>query len=143
MRVRVGNLRDIFNDHGIQVMAGATLHAAACLALITREGDTAGRLKDGDFVLILERPFTEEQAMQEAARVVARGLAYSKRLPPGVSIRFHVAISLSGHAAGDADPAAGWPGVLLDEIAAAPQRVIRVAPPLSAPASRAGRPAKG
>jgi len=143
MRVRVGNLRDIFNDHGIQVMAGATLHAAACLALITHEGDTAGRLKDGDFVLILERPFTEEQAMQEAARVVARGLAYSKRLPPGVSIRFHVGISLSGHAAGDSTRLLDGLAVLLDEIARAPQRVIRVAPALSAPASRAGRLAKG
>ncbi len=143
MRVRVGNLRDIFNAHGIQVMAGATLHAASCLALITREGDTSGRLKDGDFVLILERPLTEEQAMQEAARVVARGLAYSRRLPPEVTIRFHVALSLAAHTAGHGDRLLDGLGALLIEIARSPQRVIRIAPAFSAPASRAGLPAKG
>jgi GGDEF domain-containing protein len=143
MRVRVGNLRDIFNAHGIQVMAGATLHAASCLALITREGDTTGRLKDGDFVLILERPLTEEKAMQEAARVVARGLAYSKRLPPEVTIRFHIALSLTAQTAGHGDRLLDGLGALLNEIARAPQRVIRIAPPFSAPASRAGLPAKG
>jgi GGDEF domain-containing protein len=143
MRVRVGNLRDIFNAHGIQIMAGATLHAASCLALITREGDTTGRLKDGDFVLILERPLTEEKAMQEAARVVARGLAYSKRLPPEVTIRFHIALSLTAQTAGHGDRLLDGLGALLDEIARAPQRVIRIAPPFSAPASRAGLPAKG
>lgn len=143
MRVRVGNLRQVFDEHGIQVMAGATLHAASCLALITREGDTAGRLKDGDFVLILERTLTEDQAMQEAARVVARGLAYSRRMPPGVTIRFHVAISLAGHAAGDATRLLDGLAGVLDEITRSPQRVIRIAPALSAPASRAARPATG
>ena len=143
MRVRVGNLRDIFDAHGLQVMAGATLHAASCLALITREGDTSGRLKNGDFLLILERPLGEEQAMQEAARVVARGLAYSSRLPAGVTIRFHMALSLAAHTAGDANRLLDSLAAQLDEIARSPQRVIRVAPALSAPASRAGRPATG
>jgi GGDEF domain-containing protein len=121
-------------------MAGATLHAASCLALITREGDTAGRLRDGDFVVILERTLSEEQAMHEAARVVARGLSYSSRMPAGLTIRFYVALTLTAHEASDAEILLADLGVLLDDIAAAPQRVIRIAQSVNAPASRATRP---
>jgi GGDEF domain-containing protein len=137
MRVRVGNLKEILAQHGIQVMAGATLHAASCLALITREGDTAGRLRDGDFVVILERTLSEDQAMHEAARVVARGLSYSSRMPAGLTIRFYVALTLTAHEASDADILLADLEVLLDDIAAAPQRVIRIASSVNAPASRA------
>jgi GGDEF domain-containing protein len=140
MRVRVGNLREIQAGHGLQGMAGATLHAAACLALITREGDTVGRLKDGDFVLILERALTEGQAMQEAARVVARGLAHAPRMPAGVTLRFYVALTLTAHEPGDAETLLADLDFLLDDIAEAPQRVIRIAASVNAPASRAARP---
>jgi two-component system, sensor histidine kinase LadS len=143
MRVRVGNLKEILAAHGIQVMAGATLHAASCLALITREGDTVGRLKNGDFVLILERTLSAGLAMQEAARVVARGLAYSQRMPAGLTIRFYIALSLSAHESGDAETLLTDLEVILDDIAESPQRVIRIAPSVNAPASRAERPVPG
>lgn len=136
MRVRVGNLKEILAGHGIQVMAGATLHAASCLALITREGDTVGRLKDGDFVLILERTLTEGQAMQEAARVVARGLAYSSRMPAGIPLRIFVALTLTAHEPGNAETLLADLDFLLDDIAKTPQRVIRIATSVNAPASR-------
>ena len=54
-----------------------------------------------------------------------------------------MALSLAAHSAGDANRLLDSLAAQLDEIARSPQRVIRVAPALSAPASRAGRPATG
>ncbi len=129
MRLRVGNYAQIVAEYGVQIGAVTSVRAAGCLALITREGDTIGRLRDGDFILMLERPLTEGQAMQEASRVVARGLAMPARAPASPPIRLFVAISLFAHESRNAEALLVQLNLLLLDIATNPQKVIRVAQP--------------
>lgn len=145
MRLRVSNFDAIISEHGPQVAGVAIVQAARCLGLITREGDTVGRLADGDFVLILEQSLNEGQAMAAAARVVARGLAYTSSLPGGTVIKFHVALSLSAHEAADGESLLAALGGALSAVAVAPGKAIRLVSrfSFSAPAFPAGLPATG
>lgn len=140
MRVRIGNYGQIVGEFGIQVGAVTSVHAAACLSLIIREGDTLGRLRDGDFLLVLERRLTEGQAMQEAARVVARGLAQPTRAPVTPPIRLYVAISLVAHESKNAEHLLAQLNLLLLDIATNPQKVIRVAQPRNQAPPKNGEP---
>ena len=139
MRLRIGNYAQIVAEYGVQIGAVSSVRAAGCLAVITREGDTLGRLRDGDFILMLERPLTEGQAMQEASRVVARGLAMPAREPASPPIRLFVAISLFAHESRNAEALLAQLNLLLLDIATNPQKVIRVAHP-QPPADEAAAP---
>ncbi len=140
MRVRIGNYGQVVADYGIQAGAVTSAHAASCLGLITREGDSLGRLRDGDFLLVLERRLTEGQAMQEATRAVARGLAQSTQAPVSPPIRLFVAISLTAHESRNAESLLAQMNLLLLDIATNPQKVIRVAQSRQVPAAPPNQP---
>ena len=126
MRVRIGNYSKIVADYGIQTGVVTSARAAPCLALITNVGDTLGTLSNGDFLLVLERGLTEKEALQEATRVVARGLSQPSRSPPFPAIGFFVAVSLAPEASENADRLLAQLDRVLQEITADPRKVIRV-----------------
>ncbi|OOG41107.1 7TM diverse intracellular signaling domain-containing protein [Polaromonas sp. A23] len=93
LRVRLGNIQQIRDEYGLQVAQMALVHAGACITQVAREGDTVGRHRDGDFILILESRVTREQISEMGQRLIARGLAPSELLPPGAVLQLKVAIA--------------------------------------------------
>lgn len=93
LRIRIGNIQQIRDEYGLQVAQMALVHAGACITQIAREGDTVGRHRDGDFVLILEGRVPREQISEMGQRLIARGLAPSELLPPGAVLKLKVAIA--------------------------------------------------
>lgn len=99
-------------------------------------------MKDYDFVLIVEGTHTEAQARQEVALVVAPGMADSSRMPAGISLRFFAALTPTAHGPRNAQALLADLDILLDDVPETRQRVIRIAPSVNAPASRATHPAR-
>jgi GGDEF domain-containing protein len=91
LRVRLANGAEIRQEHGTEVWQAAQVKAGTIMARAAVEGDTVARHQDGDFVILLEGRLTREQVADTARSIVARGLAYSKNLPPTVTLSFHVA----------------------------------------------------
>ena len=91
LRVHVGNLDAIVEEYGREAAEAAMVRAAECVATEAREGDTVARDCVGDLVLLLDGRMTREQATAAARNIIARGLKFSGRLPPGVTLTLHVA----------------------------------------------------
>lgn len=137
LRLRVSNLGAIAQESGQQVASAAMLHAASCVRRIAGEGDTVGRLAEGDFVAVLEHAGGEGPLRAGAAHVLALGLRPEPRLA-GHALRFHVAFTLAPDAWADAEALLAQLEHRLEAIAQAPQRAIQeLRPPKAPPASDA------
>jgi GGDEF domain-containing protein len=90
LRVRVANLDSIRKLHGREAAEAALVRAAQCVAREGAEGDTVAREEGGDLVLVLEGYVTHRHAANAARNIVAHGLQFSDRLPPGVSLKLRV-----------------------------------------------------
>ncbi|HSV47190.1 MAG TPA: 7TM diverse intracellular signaling domain-containing protein [Ramlibacter sp.] len=137
VRMRVANIAAIRRDHGAQVADVAMVHAASCIGKVTNEGDTVGRLANGDFLLIVEEQLLAADAGHRLARMLAFGLMPSPRMPGGQVLDFHAAYTLEGHAWLDAAALLADLGAQLHAIAQSPQRLIR---PLKTPGQRTRMP---
>jgi GGDEF domain-containing protein len=136
-RLRVANVGEIQRDHGAQAAGVALVHAASCIGRVTEEGDTVGRLPDGDFLIIVEATLRGSDAGHRLARIMAFGLMPSTRMPGGQVLRFHAAYSLEGHAWPDAPTLLAGLAAQLEAIAQSPQRLIRA---ITAPGQRTRMP---
>lgn len=125
IRVRLTNLADVSKVAGAQAMDAAILQACQCVTVLgRRSGDTVGRLPDGDFVLILEGE-VKPQAVQDAAQlIIARGMANSNVLPPGVSLRLHAVCTAGLYPGCDAQALLGRMGQLLVQMGQTPQSAL-------------------
>lgn len=137
LRLRVSNLGAIAQESGQQVASAAMLHAASCVRRIAGEGDTVGRLAEGDFVAVLEHAGGEGPLRAGAAHVLALGLRPEPRLA-GHALKFHVAFTLAPDAWADAEALLAQLESRLEAIAQAPQRAIQeLRPPKAPPVSDA------
>lgn len=91
LRVRLANGADIRHEHGSEVWQAAQVKAGTIMARAAMEGDTVARHQDGDFIILLEGRLSRDQVADVARSIIARGLAYSKNLPPTVTLGFHIA----------------------------------------------------
>jgi two-component system, sensor histidine kinase LadS len=127
LRVRVANQAAIAADYGREAAEAAVVRAAECLAHQAREGDTVGREEGGDLVLVMEGRVTREQAVAAGRDVIAAGLKFSGRLPPGVTLSLHVAGACAPLPRPNAQLLLALLGQVLQEIAADPSgRAMRV-----------------
>jgi two-component system, sensor histidine kinase LadS len=91
MRVRVANLEAIREEHGREAMEAALVRAAECVTHGMAESDTVAREEGGDLVMVMEGQVTRIQASEAGRNIIASGLKFSRRLPHGVTLHFHVA----------------------------------------------------
>jgi two-component system, sensor histidine kinase LadS len=91
MRVRVANLDAIRTEHGREAMEAALVRAAECVTHDMAEGDTVGREEGGDLVMVMQGRVTRTQASEAGRDIIARGLKFSRRLPPTVTLHLRVA----------------------------------------------------
>ena len=82
MQVHVANLDAIRGEYGREAAEAALVRAAECVTREAAEGDTVAREEGGDLVLVLEGQVTREQAAEAGRNIIARGLKFSRKLPP-------------------------------------------------------------
>ena len=139
LRLRVNNLPAIAQDYGREAAEAAMVRAAECVVHEAREADTVAREQGGDLVLVLEGRMTREQATAAGRNIIAGGLKFSGRLPPGVTLSLHVAGLCAPLPRGNAQLLLGALGQMLQDIAADPGgRPMRVVDATSAPDSGRG-----
>ena len=85
------NLRDTY---GREAAERSLVVAASRLRYVIRDIDTAARVGDHEFALLLEAPCTGKDALAVATHAVARGLRASPALPGGETLRFRVVATL-------------------------------------------------
>ena len=90
VRVHVVNLEAIRADYGREAAESALLQATDCVVRESREGDTVARERTGDLVLLVERAMSREQVTAACRNIIARGLKFSGRLPPRVTLTLRV-----------------------------------------------------
>ncbi|MEO8654866.1 MAG: 7TM diverse intracellular signaling domain-containing protein [Ramlibacter sp.] len=91
LQVHVANLDAIRDEYGREAAEAAIVRAAECVTLEAREGDTVAREQGGDLVLLLEGQLTRGQAAEAGRNIIARGLKFSGRMPPRVTLALRVA----------------------------------------------------
>jgi two-component system, sensor histidine kinase LadS len=134
LRVRVANLPAIVNDYGREAAEAAMVRAAECVAQEAHEGDTVAREEGGDLMLVLEGRMTREQAVAAGRDIIAGGLKFSGRLPPGVTLSLQIAGLCAPLPAGNARLLLGLLAGMLQDIAADPSgRAMRIAQGAGAP----------
>lgn len=120
MRVRVENLDSIRNEHGREAAEAALVRAAECTARQAHEGDTVGREKGGDLVLVFEGRMSRQDASSAGRDIIARGLKPTRGLPPNVVLALRVAVATAPFADGDANKLLALLGSALTEAASDP-----------------------
>ncbi len=91
LQVHVANLDAIRDEYGREAAEAAIVRAAECVTLEAREGDTVAREQGGDLVLVLEGHATRALTAEAGRNIIARGLKFSGRLPPRVTLTLRVA----------------------------------------------------
>jgi GGDEF domain-containing protein len=127
LRVRVGNLNTIAQEYGREAAEAAMVRAAECVATEAREGDSVARDQEGDLVLLLDGRMTRQQTIAAGRDIIARGLKYSDRLPPGVTLALQVAGACAPLPKGNPQQLLGTLREVLQNIARDPSgRALRV-----------------
>ena len=91
LRVHLANLADIRAEYGREAGEAALVRAGECVAKEAHEGDLVARERGDDIVLVLGGYPTQGQAAIAGRNIIARGLKFSGRLPPGVSLKLRIA----------------------------------------------------
>lgn len=92
--VHLHNHAEIAERHGREVADRALVVAASQLRSVARDVDTAARVDDDSFALLMEGPVKPDQVLQTATSLLAHGLRLSPRLPTGTTLRLRVVAAL-------------------------------------------------
>jgi diguanylate cyclase (GGDEF)-like protein len=115
LAVKISNLEAIVAEFGHETAQRVLVVAASHLRHAITDIDMAARVGDNDFALLLEGPTTTDNAISRAQQLVASGLRMSDALPPGTTLKFHVAVALLPDSDLDASASLKW---LLDGVKA-------------------------
>ena len=105
--VHLDNHAELNERHGREIADRALVIAASQLRSVARDVDTAARVDDDSFALLMEGPVKDEQVLHTATSLVANGLRPSPRLPAGTTLRLRVVAALLPDAKGELAQDAG------------------------------------
>jgi len=91
VQVHVANLASIRHEYGREAAEAAVVRAAECVAIEAAESDLVAREQGGDLMLVLHGTVARAQVTEAGRNIIARGLKFSGRLPPGVTLSLRVA----------------------------------------------------
>jgi diguanylate cyclase (GGDEF)-like protein len=95
--VRIANLEAIAEELGRDAVDKALVVAASHLRRASVDYDMAARVGEREFAVLLEAPVTRDAAMSRAQQIVASGLREADALP-GLTLKFHVTVSMLSQA---------------------------------------------
>lgn len=102
--ISLDNHGGFFEQHGREVADRALVITGSLLRSVARDVDSATRIDDSTFALLMEGPIREAQALAAATSIVAGGLRPSVQLPVGSALKFKIVVALLPDAAGEAAP---------------------------------------
>lgn len=123
--VRLTNHEALEQQLGRATADRALVVAASILRAASGDSDLAARVGERDFVLLLEGPTHAAAANARAQQIVAQGLQHAPVLPPGTTLRFHVAVVLLPDGELDPPRCLLWLDQACDAMRAEPRRAIR------------------
>lgn len=123
--VKIANYNAIVAEYGRDTAERALVVAASLLRGVTSDIDTAARVGDHVFALLVEGPATTEQATSRAQALVARGLRESDALPAGLVLKFQVAVAMLPDRQLGADGSLGWLQEAVNAIPPDSRKLIR------------------
>ncbi|MBE0588138.1 MAG: diguanylate cyclase [Hydrogenophaga sp.] len=116
-------------EHGREVADRALVLTGSLLRSIARDVDTAARVDDRSFALLMEGPVRSAQAVAAATSIVAGGLRPSSQLPVGTTLRCKVAVALLPEETlglqENAQAHLDWLRITLDELKNTPHKSIQ------------------
>jgi diguanylate cyclase (GGDEF)-like protein len=128
MAVRISNFDAIAAEFGRETADRVLVVTASLLRHAITDIDLAARVSEHAFALLLEGPTTTENAMSRAQHVVASGLRSSNALPPGTTLKFHIAVALLPDKDLDAPGSMKW---LLESVGAMPADALKLIRPMN------------
>lgn len=128
MAVRISNFDAIAAEFGRETADRVLVVTASLLRHAITDIDLAARVSEHAFALLLEGPTTTENAMSRAQHVVASGLRSSNALPPGTTLKFHIAVALLPDKDLDAPGSMKW---LLESVSAMPADARKLIRPMN------------
>jgi two-component system, sensor histidine kinase LadS len=128
MAVRISNFDALAAEFGRETADRALIVAASLLRRAITDVDLAARVGENEFALLLEGPTTTENALSRAQQLVASGLRAAEALPPGTTLKFHVAVALLPDRDLDAAGSLQW---LRDGVNAMPPDARKLIRPLN------------
>lgn len=132
----VANAEALQAQYGRDIAQRALVVAASELTRSARLGETAARVGEHEFALLLEAPATPHEVLARAQQVVAGGLRSSPALPRDALLRLHVVAALLPQEELGAEPTLQWALAALAQMSAQSRKLIR---PLNFPAPGVGR----
>jgi len=81
-------------EHGREVADRALVLTGSLLRAVARDVDTATRVDDSGFALLMEGPVRAAQAVAAATHILAGGLRPSTQLPVGTTLRFKIVVAM-------------------------------------------------
>jgi two-component system, sensor histidine kinase LadS len=117
-------------EHGREIADRALVIVATRLQLIARDVDTAGRIDENHFILLLEGPCKPSYAAKVAAQIVASAHRPSNLLPVGASLKLRVTCALMPdpqalELGDDANAQLGWLVHSSESLEADPRKLVR------------------
>lgn len=106
--VKLVNWEAILREFGRDAAEKSLVVTASVLRSAITDIDLAARVGDHEFMLLLDGPTTPEAANECAQQVVARGLQQSDALPPGLTLRYNVAVAMLPDQDFDGPGSVGW-----------------------------------
>ncbi|MBX3610805.1 MAG: diguanylate cyclase [Hydrogenophaga sp.] len=92
--IHLDNHHEFLQTHGREIADRALVIAASQLRSQARDVDTAARVDDNSFALLMEGPVKPAQALSTATALVADGLRPSERLPVGATLRLKIVVAM-------------------------------------------------
>ena len=92
MVVELANHAALARELGREGAERALVLAASRLRRVVRDTDTVARVGAQHFAVLMDSPCSLDEANAIATHAVAQGLRENEVLPPGASLRFHVAL---------------------------------------------------
>jgi two-component system, sensor histidine kinase LadS len=92
--VKIANYEAIIAEHGRETGERVLVVATSLLRNVATDMDVVARVGDHQFALLIEGPATQQNATSRAQQLVASGLRASPALPPGLLLKFQVAVAL-------------------------------------------------
>ncbi|MEO7391254.1 MAG: 7TM diverse intracellular signaling domain-containing protein [Ramlibacter sp.] len=108
MGVKIANFQAILDEYDRDTAERVLVVAASMLRKVTTDVDTAARVGDHEFVLLLEGPASTADVTSRAQKLVASGLRDSEALPTGLVLKFQVATALLPDRGLDAPGSLKW-----------------------------------
>ncbi|MFP5466265.1 MAG: 7TM diverse intracellular signaling domain-containing protein, partial [Gammaproteobacteria bacterium] len=92
--INLGNHEWFTKEHGREIGDRALVLTGSLLRSVARDVDTAARIDDRTFALLMDGPVRPAQAISAATAILAGGLRPHEQLPVGATLRYKIVIAL-------------------------------------------------